>query len=158
AFELTNGWYDRAVEAVSHKSRAECLKKLDRYDADFQAMVDKVVGSGGAEEIVRNGSHSAKQRGQAVGEMLILCLSPALSKIQNAFDRDAQTRENLFVALALEKYHRENGSYPDTLEALAPKYLPNVPDDRFSGKALIYKPNENGYLLYSVGANEKDEG
>jgi hypothetical protein len=36
--------------------------------------------------------------------------------------------------------------------------LRQIPGDVFSGKPLIYRPNENGYLLYSVGINGKDEG
>jgi hypothetical protein len=32
-----------------------------------------------------------------------------------------------------------------------------VPDDLFTGKPLIYKPEEKGFLLYSVGPNGKDE-
>jgi hypothetical protein len=40
---------------------------------------------------------------------------------------------------------------------LAPKYLKRIPSDLFSGQALIYRPNEDGYLLYSVGVNGKDE-
>jgi hypothetical protein len=32
-----------------------------------------------------------------------------------------------------------------------------VPTDLYSGKALIYRPSENGYLLYSVGVNGLDE-
>jgi hypothetical protein len=41
---------------------------------------------------------------------------------------------------------------------LTPKYLAQVPRDLFSGKPLIYRPAGNGYLLYSVGVNGKDEG
>ena len=54
---------------------------------------------------------------------------------------------------------------PEELDALAPDYLKRVPGDLFSGKALIYRPAfpktvgfANGYLLYSVGVNGKDEG
>jgi hypothetical protein len=43
------------------------------------------------------------------------------------------------------------------LEALAPKYLAEVPGDLFSGKPLIYRPSEKGYLLYSVGVNGQDD-
>ena len=32
------------------------------------------------------------------------------------------------------------------------------PGDVFSGKALVYRPADKGYLVYSVGANGKDEG
>jgi hypothetical protein len=36
--------------------------------------------------------------------------------------------------------------------------LAAVPNDLFSGKPLVYRPAEKGYLLYSVGLNGKDEG
>ena len=45
------------------------------------------------------------------------------------------------------------GRYPKELDALAPKYLAKLAADLFSGKPLIYRPGEKGYLLYSVGAN-----
>ena len=51
----------------------------------------------------------------------------------------------------------DNGRYPAKLDDLAPKYLATVPGDVFSGKPLIYKPTEKGYLFYSVGPNGKDE-
>ena len=35
--------------------------------------------------------------------------------------------------------------------------MAKIPGDLFSGTALIYRPTENGYLLYSVGVNGKDE-
>jgi hypothetical protein len=47
---------------------------------------------------------------------------------------------------------------PKSLDALAPKYLAKIPDDYFTGKPLPYRPNENGYLLYSFGMNGKDDG
>ena len=61
------------------------------------------------------------------------------------------------VAFALAWYQRVHGSYPADLASLAPKYLAKVPLDRFSGKALLYRPAANGYLFYSVGPNGSDE-
>src|SRR5262249_58284858 len=58
----------------------------------------------------------------------------------------------------LAGYGAEQGRYPKELEALAPAHLARVPQDLFSGKPLIYRPGETGYLLYSVGPNGKDEG
>jgi hypothetical protein len=83
---------------------------------------------------------------------------PAVHKVQQADDRARQTQNNLAVAFALAWYQRVNGRYPEKLEALAPKYLAKVPQDRFSGKPLVYRPADKGYLLYSVGVNGKDEG
>jgi hypothetical protein len=83
---------------------------------------------------------------------------PAVSKVRQAADRAEQSQANLHVAFALAAYRRDHGSYPPKLEDLAPAYLAKVPSDLFSGKALIYRPTEIGYLLYSVGANGKDDG
>src|SRR5260370_6364532 len=52
------------------------------------------------------------------------------------------------IAFALAAYQRDRGSYPKTLDELAPKYLAKVPNDYFTGKPLVYRPNEKGYLLY----------
>ena len=83
---------------------------------------------------------------------------PAVSKVQNAYDRDEQVQRNLQVAFALAAYRRDHGSYAAKLDDLAPKYIPAVPDDLFSGMALVYRPSDKGYLFYSVGVNAKDDG
>ena len=83
---------------------------------------------------------------------------PAVRKVQSAYDRAEQLDRNLRVAFAMAAYHADNGKYPAKLDDLAPKYLAKVPDDVFSGKALIYKPGENGFLVYSVGVNGQDDG
>ena len=36
--------------------------------------------------------------------------------------------------------------------------MPSIPLHRFTGGALVYRPTADGYLLYSVGINEKDDG
>ena len=33
-----------------------------------------------------------------------------------------------------------------------------MPEDIFTGNDLIYKPDANGFLLYSVGINGRDDG
>ena len=77
--------------------------------------------------------------------------------MQSSSDRAHQVQDNVLVAFSLAGYHRDHGRYPDQLEALAPKYLAKVPGDRFSGKSLVYRPEQKGYLLYSVGPNGTDD-
>ena len=84
-------------------------------------------------------------------------LAPSVQKVQIAHDCAEQTRRNLEVAFALTAYRADNGRYPAKLTDLAPAYLAAVPDDLFSGKPLIYKPSGNGYLVYSIGPNGKDD-
>jgi hypothetical protein len=66
----------------------------------------------------------------------------------------------LVVELALRQYKLENGSYPDRLAALVPKYLATVPIDAYSTNqsALCYKSTTDGYLLYSLGFDRDDDG
>ena len=73
-------------------------------------------------------------------------------------DLAEQRQRNLYLAFALAAYHGNHRRYPEKLDALAPRYLEGVPDDLFSGKALIYRSSGTGYLLYSVGVNGLDEG
>jgi hypothetical protein len=48
---------------------------------------------------------------------------------------------------------------PESLEALAPRYLDRLPHDLITGKQLRYQRTDNGsYMLYSVGWNQTDEG
>ena len=63
------------------------------------------------------------------------------------------------LACALERYHIKYGQYPDTLDALAPEFIKNVPHDIIGGQPLHYRSTDNGkFLLYSIGWNEKDDG
>ncbi|MDR1922834.1 MAG: type II secretion system protein GspG [Planctomycetaceae bacterium] len=70
------------------------------------------------------------------------------------------TIHNLFyVSSALELYQRDNGNYPDSLDAITPKYLEKIPIDFFStDNKFTYKKTDTGYILYSFGLNEKDDG
>lgn len=60
------------------------------------------------------------------------------------------------IILALRLYEIEKGSLPDKLEALVPEYLPEIPEDVYSGAAMRWNPATK--MVYSVGTNRTDEG
>ncbi len=62
------------------------------------------------------------------------------------------------AAIALKLYRREQGRYPENLQALVPRYLPQVPTDPFDGKPLRYQRLKSGFKLWSVGRDLKDDG
>ena len=63
------------------------------------------------------------------------------------------------VACALERYRLANGQFPETLEALAPKFIEKLPHDVINGQPLKYRRTDDGqFVLYSVGWNETDDG
>jgi len=68
-------------------------------------------------------------------------------------------RRILITAIALERYRGKNGSYPQTLAALTPEFLPNPLPDFMDGQPLRYRPTDDGhFLLYSVGQDCVDNG
>ncbi|REJ70643.1 MAG: hypothetical protein DWQ31_00400 [Planctomycetota bacterium] len=64
----------------------------------------------------------------------------------------------LKVAFALALYRADEGEYPETLDALVPELLDELPGDLFSGEGLKYQRRGAGYLLYSVGRDGIDHG
>jgi hypothetical protein len=72
----------------------------------------------------------------------------------------SQTRVNeAIVACALERYRLAQGQFPESMEALSPRFLQKIPHDIITGAPLIYRRTADGqFILYSVGWNEKDDG
>jgi hypothetical protein len=158
ALRNSNRWYDRLAAALRVKDRARRDKELARIEADAKALKAGVAGSDNLAKVLAGKDPPDKLAGKAIGDVLIVLLMPAARKVQHGYDRVEQAQRNLRVAFALAAYHRDHGRYPRKLDELTPRYLAAVPGDFFSGKALIYRPEEKGYLLYSVGENGKDEG
>jgi hypothetical protein len=66
---------------------------------------------------------------------------------------EAEARRRILItAIALERFHGKNGSYPKTLADLAPEFLKTVPVDFMDGQSLRYRLTDDGhFVLYSIG-------
>jgi hypothetical protein len=64
------------------------------------------------------------------------------------------------VACGLERYKLQYSRYPESLDALVPKFIEAIPTDIIGGGPLKYRAKDGGagFVLYSVGWNEKDDG
>lgn len=63
------------------------------------------------------------------------------------------------TAIAIERYRRANhNELPATLDALVPAYLPSVLIDPYSGQPIHYARLVDGYQVYSVSFDRKDDG
>jgi hypothetical protein len=152
-----NRWYDRLAAALRIEDRAAREKELDKIDDDLRTLKKEAQGLGTIAKLVLEKDAGPKTAGKVIGDVLIGLLVPPYRRVQNAYERSEQVQRNLQVAFALAAYRSDNAGYPAKLAELAPKYLAEVPGDLFSGKALVYRPAPDGYLLYSVGVNGKDE-
>ena len=153
-----NRWYDRIVQALRSADRDQREKRIREIEGDLKALKAALMDSANLAKLVRTAEEPDKALGKAMGDILIGLMVPAFGRIQHAADRSEQTHRNLALAFALAAYQRDHRQYPKNLEAVAPMYLAKIPNDLFTGKALIYRPSANGYLLYSVGVNRQDDG
>lgn len=62
------------------------------------------------------------------------------------------------TGLSLSAYYRDHAKYPETLEALVPDYLDELPIDPLSGESFLYRKEGEGYSLYGLGPNRVDDG
>lgn len=153
AFRNCNRMYDRLAAATRQTDRAARNAELTLIENDIKQLQLEVRATGPLEKAFLGKA----ERGEMIGNILLTLLFPAVHKVQEANDRIEQQQENLQLAFALAAYRADNGRYPAKLDDLAPKHLARIPGDSFSGKALVYKQTEDGYLLYSVGINGVDE-
>ncbi len=138
--------------------RKDILAKVDHFYALYQADL--------AEPMWRQPESRADAEVEALigGSLLqktryfpIAVAMPALGAVRKAVERYTAYADGALTAIALELYRREQGGYPDTLGALVPRYLPEVPIDRITGGPVNYRVTDGGPVLYSFGADHDDD-
>lgn len=85
-------------------------------------------------------------------------LMPAVEKTYLSSEHVWLRRTGAVVGIALERYRLKNGGYPETLKKLVPKYLDEVPRDRFVDRPLMYTLVDGRPRVYSAGADQDDDG
>jgi hypothetical protein len=84
---------------------------------------------------------------------------PALQRALDRADEHSARMRVVETALGVERFRAAHaGALPDNLEQLTPKYLRSVPLDPFDSQPLRYKKLPRGFVVYSVGADQKDDG
>jgi zona occludens toxin (predicted ATPase) len=90
--------------------------------------------------------------------MIERLLLPALGKAATRFAYGQSSVDLARVAIALERYRLVHGEYPETLDALEPRFIEKLPHDVINGEPLHYRRTGDGqFVLYSVGWNETDD-
>jgi len=86
-------------------------------------------------------------------------LLPALSRVITKAAAAQTAADQAAIACALEGYRLANGQFPETLDALVPRFISQLPHDVINGESYKYRRTDDGqFILYSVGWNEKDDG
>jgi hypothetical protein len=100
-----------------------------------------------------------KIKRQAGDNALVRLLLPALQKVAQSNQRNQTRLRTAICAIAAERFRQEHKRWPHSLAELTDgKYLSSVPVDPYDGKPLRCKELPDGFIVYSVGPDETDNG
>jgi len=128
---------------------------------DMAAYYDRLIAAAGRPYHLPEGRLDDKKLLAQIKPWNILghMLLPAVTRVRAEAENCRASIEMLRIAVAIKMFQQEVGEYPDNLKLLtANKFLKGLPVDPLSGKPFIYKLKEGEFVLYSIGANLKDDG
>ena len=109
-------------------------------------------------ELPSSGIFDRKRASKVIADILVSLLLPAVPQSRIAQDRGVTKLQLLRVAVALEQFRKANDRFPGGLNELKPGDGRKLPADLYTDKPFLYHRTNVGYLLYSTGANQKDDG
>jgi len=155
---VVNGWFDRFNRASSGSPSKQRQQKLLQFDNEMKMLRSKITDPGDLFKSFFQGRTLRRAISRQMGDALIALFMPGITQAIEVENRFA-TRSNLLqLGFALAAFRADRGGYPAELKQLTPKYIKTIPKDFYTDKPLVYKRQKNGFLLYSVGQNTKDDG
>lgn len=146
----SNKWYDQIAAGYGKPTRPERKEAMSKVKEDIGKQANA-----GFLSVLGDPKQLYTREFAGVFSTKVL---PLLRRIANTVDRGTMRFELDKLAFALAGYRADHGSYPAKLADLTPKYVAEIPKDIFADGELHYQPQASGFLLYSVGVNEKDDG
>jgi hypothetical protein len=137
---------------LSYPDRREVTAKVDRYYQLAEQVFDETPWQ------ARNEDESEKYMEIADDSFLLRITAPAHGRIVQLEWRVKTMRLGLLTVLALERFEKDKGRYPENLSKLVELgYLKEMPRDPYSDGPLVYKKTDESFILYSLGENLIDD-
>ena len=93
-----------------------------------------------------------------VGLLLPRMLMPAFGRAARSYAVDRSWRDAMAATCAALRFHADTGAWPARAEDLAPKYLPAVPLDPWTGTPIRMATDADGFRMWSTGEDGRDDG
>jgi hypothetical protein len=148
-----NLWHDEVVVAMKREAAGEPGASVDSVQSDRWVNIEE-------DQTLRfaAGLFSRQARTQLIKNRMGVYLGPTTLTFTKAERRCTARIRRLEVVFALSLYRTDLGNYPTSLAALVPTYLDQIPLDPMDGQPTRYRPQGDGYVLWSVGHNGIDDG
>lgn len=143
-------WADRLLYFAGLSARAQRARMLR-----FMNQLVEAAKAPPEEQIERvEEALSRKPPLPPLGRLLV----PSVERVGEWYRQShAQTRCTI-VLVALERYRKRHGRWPESLATLTPDLLKQVPLDPYDGKPLRYRRLADGVVVYSVSKDKEDNG
>jgi tetratricopeptide (TPR) repeat protein len=157
SLRMGNAWYDRTAEAFKTPTHSQQRESLRKITEELCNLEKTVADANTVEKSILDNRRKGISEG--LGQILIVIFGPELSITCIQVDERSTMRFELDkLAFMLAAYRADHGTYPVKLGDLVPKYIAELPKDICNDSELHYKQEPDGFLLYSVGNNGRDDG
>ncbi|MDX9911262.1 MAG: hypothetical protein RBS39_05480 [Phycisphaerales bacterium] len=147
-----------AIEPVASVVVAPRKEQQREYDRIMALVQDALAAEPWESDEPLAVLQEESERSHSFRYLPVRFLMPAFGRAITSARQGEADRNATLVAIALELYRREHGSYPTTLADLTPRFLPSVPRDPFDGQPLRYEVRDGVAHVWSIGADRKDDG
>ncbi len=153
---VPSGWFYREQISYHRMFDQYIMAALPTEAGKFDPALIQAKGAAMTGELHREHRPSkAILRHRILSNLLL----PALEKAMHRACQAQAFTDLALTACVLERHRLVQGSYPESLSALAPEFASAVRPDPMSGKPFHYTRTADGrFRLWSVGWNGKDDG
>ena len=155
-YVVEDDWKDGLWKLVSfnYPDRREAVAMIDRYFARAAELLAKTPSDLQNEGIDADGWTETLQAG-----LMLNMLGPAHYRVAQMSWRLKTHRVAVLTVLALMRHKEDTGQYPAELHQLVEAgYISRLPGDPFGEGPLVYRRTDEGFLLYGLGTNLRDDG
>ncbi len=138
--------------------REEVRSKAEEFYAEAIAIADLPR----TDRIPRINAAEAILGGKDLASVALSVIASPIGRTLDAFDMSKLETDATRTLLAIMLFEAQTGKLPESLAALVPTYLAQLPTDPWSPDGLVYRslpaPDELGrrFVLYSKGADGED--
>ena len=90
-----------------------------------------------------------KGKGRWVGFLLADILTPSLTILEDSQIRANAKLDMARLGVAVCRFKKANGKYPESLDQLVPKFVESLPVDVSTDRPLVYDLTEDGFWIHS---------
>jgi hypothetical protein len=155
-FRFGNEKFDVGVSVLRQQTNSERHRALERFNREMRDIATEAKATDLSTLLLRAFA-TREAWTDRVAKVCVTLLMPSVEAVSEAEFRMQARLALAQVGFALAAYRADAGTYPAALGELAPRYIAQVPADPFTDQPLHYQRQKDGFLLYSAGANGKDD-